>query len=232
MLRKQNDDETSSEIEFIIRDDLIYRIEDTKRLCISSDCEKEIFELIHNQNNHVKHNRVYTRLMKSVYISRLNRKIREYIKHCSTCELNQIKKHASYEKLMSIVTQMKSFTTIAIDFIVILARSEVDAVLTITCKTSKRITLISKLTTWKVHEWIDALLKRLLIADWKFFERIIFDKDSKFLSDFWKAMFKKLKTNLLLFTTYYSQTDEQSKRTNQIVKITLRYFIAKNPEKD
>lgn len=41
-------------IDFIVEQDLIYHIknEDVKRLCISLTCEKTIFEMTHDQNNH------------------------------------------------------------------------------------------------------------------------------------------------------------------------------------
>jgi hypothetical protein len=35
-----------------------------------------------------------------------------------------------------------------------------------------------------------------------------------------------------MFTAYYSQTDEQSERTNQIVEIVLRFFLSENSDVD
>ncbi len=39
---------------------------------------------------------------------------------------------------------------------------------------------------------------------------IISDRDSLFMSKFWKALFKSLGTKLVLFTAYHPQTDVQS----------------------
>lgn len=219
-----------SDSDFSIRDDFIYLMKDSKsRLCISENCEKKIFKAAHDQNFHVEHHRVYERLMKSVFISRMSRKLHFYIKHCSSCQLNQIKRHLSYEKLISIFSLALSFRKLIMNFIVTL--SEVtNFVLTITCKTSKRLTIIFELIIWFVIQWADALMNRLLISDWEISKEIISDRDLKFLSEFWIAIFKRLDIIMLLFTAYHSQTNELSERSNQTVKIALRFFIIENLE--
>lgn len=40
-------------------------------------------------------------------------------------------------------------------------------------------------------------------------------------------MFRKLDVKLLYSTTYHSQTNDQFERTNQIVKIVLRFYLEK-----
>ena len=57
---------------------------------------------------------------------------------------------------------------------------------------------------------------------------IIFDCNFKFLFDFWTTLFKLLDTNLLFNLTYHFQTNNLSKRINQIFQIALRYFITKH----
>ena len=73
-------------------------------------------------------------------------------------------------------------------------------------------------------------MNRLLIANWGLPEKIISDRDFKFLSEFWISIFEKLEINLFMSTAYHLQTDGQSERTNQTLKIVLRFFITKNPE--
>ena len=146
--QKQTENEKFTKIIFRENNELIYHVKEKNRLCISTNCEKNVFELIHDWNNHVEHNRAYEKFVEFVYILKLNRKIKQYIKHCSACELNQIKKHAFYEKFVSIMTKMIFFKIIVIDFIVTLSRNESDSILTSICKIFKKISFIFEMITW------------------------------------------------------------------------------------
>ncbi|GKC46505.1 putative reverse transcriptase domain-containing protein [Tanacetum coccineum] len=54
---------------------------------------------------------------------------------------------------------------------------------------------------------------------------IIFDRDSRFTSRFWKTMQEALGTKLDISTTYHPQTDGQSERTIQTLKDMLRACV-------
>lgn len=54
---------------------------------------------------------------------------------------------------------------------------------------------------------------------------LIFNQDFKFFGEFWKIIFKKLGIELLYFIIYHFQINRFNKRTNQIVKITLCFFL-------
>ena len=45
------------------------------------------------------------------------------------------------------------------------------------------------------------------------------------MSDFWKTIFIKFDTVILIFTIWHFQIDDQSKRTNQIIEIILRFHV-------
>ena len=74
-INKESNKSSKIDIDFIIKNDLIYHISNIKRLCISFACEKIFFELTHNQNNHANFYRIYQQLNSSVYISRFSKKI-------------------------------------------------------------------------------------------------------------------------------------------------------------
>ena len=62
---------------------------------------------------------------------------------------------------------------------------------------------------------------------WKFSKMMIFNKNRKFLNEFWKIIFHHLKINLLYTTTYYSSANETSERTNQTMKIIMCFAMMK-----
>ena len=63
------------------------------------------------------------------------------------------------------------------------------------------------------------------LIDWGLPGELITDRDLKFLSKFWTALFAKLGVKLLYSIAYHPQTDGSSERTNQIVEIALRFFV-------
>ena len=217
-------------IEFELEDGLIYNLTGgRRRLCIPATCEAEVFRMAHDENQHAGRHRSYQRIADAFYVPRLSRKLRLYLEHCPECQLNQTRRHRPYGELVPISMPPRPFHTLAIDFIVALP-GEWDALLTVTDKYSRRVMLIYGKTTYEAADWATLLIDRLLQADWGIPEAIISDRDPKFLSDLWKAVFKRLRTELLASTAYHSQTDGSSERTNQTVEIALRYLITTYPD--
>lgn len=59
---------------------------------------------------------------------------------------------------------------------------------------------------------------------------IVIDRDTIFVSHFWKELFRLYKVNLHLSTTYHPQTDGQTKRVNQCLEMFLRCSIQDSPK--
>ena len=221
-----------SGIDFALVDSLIYHTKDDNiRLCVPENCVQDVLRIAHDENYHAGHHRAYARLVKTVYIRKLSRRLTTYIRHCPQCQLNQTKRHKPYGELMPISTLAIPYHTIAIDFIVALPKQThgCDAMMTTTCKFSKKNILIPGKTTFTAKQWGNLLLNALMTGDWGIPAGIISDRDRKFTSDIWTAIFERLDTKLLMSTAYHSQTDGQSERTNQTIEIALRFLIAENP---
>lgn len=60
---------------------------------------------------------------------------------------------------------------------------------------------------------------------------IISYHDVKFTSNFWKALFEGLGTQLHFSTTYYPKTDGQTKKLNQVVEDMIRAYVMQQPAK-
>ncbi len=79
-----------TEIDFELRDNLIYYFEKENRLrlCISRTIEKKIFKTVYNNNYYSDYYRCFTRVNKTLFISRALSKICIYVEHCSAYQIN------------------------------------------------------------------------------------------------------------------------------------------------
>ena len=225
-----NQPEPSRGLRFRKHNDLIYSItlddDGRQRLCIPESMQQEVFKIAHDANFHAGFHTTYARISPSVYIKGLSRHLQTYLKHCPECQLNQTKRHPTYGELNPIVSPPIPFNTISIDFIVALPYWEgKNMLLTVTCKFSKKKLLVPGFDEWSAADWANALLVALVDHDWGIPVAIISDRDSKFMSSFWRAVFEKLGTSMATSTAYHPQTDGQSERTNQTVEIALRFHL-------
>ena len=60
---------------------------------------------------------------------------------------------------------------------------------------------------------------------------IVFDRDVKFTSNFWKGLFADLGTKLKFSTAYHPQIDGQTERVNQVLEDMLRMYVMDKPTK-
>ena len=218
-------------LRFRLRNELIYYInfdDGRERLCVPESLESEVFKLAHDEQHHGGFHRTYERITKSMYLRHLSKRLRKYIEHCPRCQLNQTKRHRPYGNMVPIDRPGIPFHTVTMDFIMALPVTDggFDCLLTITCKFSKRVLLVPGQSNWGAEKWAEVTLAALIGHDWGIPYATISDRDTKFVSVFWKSLFKALGCELLTSTAYHAQTDGQSERTNQTVEIAVRFYLA------
>jgi transposase InsO family protein len=62
-------------------------------------------------------------------------------------------------------------------------------------------------------------------------KEIMFDRDTKFISKFWKYLMAGLENKLLFSIAYHPQTNGQMERVNQILEYMLRMNVMHQPKK-
>jgi hypothetical protein len=226
----------NSSLSFELNNNLIYRTNhialkhayESRRLCISINTISNILKLAHSDTHHSEFAKCFDIIFFSWYIHELIKHLRQYLRHCSQCQIFQTRRHKSYDSLQSILISKVLFHILTMNFILILLvfdSNNFDSIMFVICKFFKRITLISNKIIWKFKDWTAELLTRLKLMNWKLSKTIISNRDVKFLSKLWQIWFNKLSVKLLYFTVYHSQSDDQSKRTNQTIEIALRYHL-------
>ena len=56
-------------------------------------------------------------------------------------------------------------------------------------------------------------------------QSIVFDRDSKFTSNFWKATFESIGTQLKMSIAFHPQIDGETERVNRVLEDMLRMYI-------
>ena len=220
--------EDVARLSFERQDDLIFKIAEdgTRRLCIPESCVKTFLDVAH-ADNHVGFAKAYESISRHWYVRGLTRILHNYLQHCPQCQLFQTRRHKPYGSLQPILSPSIPYHTLCIDFILALPKTTkgYDTILSVTCKFSKKVSLIPGKVTFSAKDWAIRFLRRLRKVDWGLPKAIISDRDRKFLSEFWAALFHELGVKLLYSTAYHPQTDGTSERTNQSVEIALRFWM-------
>jgi hypothetical protein len=60
---------------------------------------------------------------------------------------------------------------------------------------------------------------------------IVFDRDPKFTSKFWKGLFNGFGTNKNFSTSYHRELDGKTERVNQVIEDMLRMYVMDKPSK-
>ncbi|KZZ93079.1 Ribonuclease H-like protein [Ascosphaera apis ARSEF 7405] len=216
------------ELPYTIEDDLLYTIglKGESRLVVPRSLIQDVIRQAHDESAHPGIERTIAQL-RTVCIHRLRHNVKLYIRHCKSCLANKTLTHKPFGALQPILATPVPFHTISIDFVTgfPVSADGFDALLTVTCKYTKRVGLIPGASNWDGIYWGRAFVSFLLSADWGIPTVIISDRDSIFLGHLWREIFSGFHTTLLHSTAYHPQTDGQSERTNMTAEIALRHVL-------
>jgi hypothetical protein len=99
-----------------------------------------------------------------------------------------------------------------------------DAVMVIVDKLTKLVTFIPTRTDMDTVE----TAKKFFNHWYRWFglpKKVISDMDGRFISRFWKELFRLTKTRLAMYTSHHPQTDGQTEKTNRTLEEMLRHCI-------
>ena len=196
------------------------------RMCISKKKTQELLQFAHDNQAHGGIHRTYDRLRLSIYFPKMRKTIQEYIDGCPACQLLKPTRLLSYGQLQSIPSTGEPLEVLSIDFIVALPMTgaEHNCLMTVTDKFSKFVQLLPGKETYTAKDWAERYFDTVY-RNWGIPHKIISDRDPKFTSEFWQALFGKCGVKLALTTAYHPSADGQAERTNQTVETALRCLL-------
>lgn len=105
-----------------------------------------------------------------------------------------------------------------------------DAILVVVDKLTKVAHFIPRNLTYDATI-ISSKFAKEIIRLHGFLEEIVFNRDSRFTSEFWKSLHKAVGTKLNINSAYHPKIDGQTEWVNQVLEDMLRMYCIDHPTK-
>ena len=201
------------------------------RIAVPKDVElrKSIIHECHDSpsSGHMGITKTLQRVAQKFWWPHMSRTIYAYVRACPSCQRNKPSTLPPGGLLQPLPTPETKWEQITMDLITDLPSTKHghDAIVTFVDRLSKQVHFAA--TTKKVNA--PELAKILRHTVYKYHgmpKAIISDRDERFLSHFWQALFAVVGTELKYSTAYHPQTDGQSERANRTLEEYLRHFVS------
>ncbi|KAJ7946901.1 Ty3/gypsy retrotransposon protein [Quillaja saponaria] len=205
------------------------------RLVVGADevLRKELLELFHSSPGG-GHSGMYAtskRISGIFYWKGLQKEVRNFVRTCEVCQRFKTENVAYPGLLQPLPIPHRNWSSISLDFIDGLLRSGGKTTILVIMdrlnKFAHFLALQHPYTASVVAQaFMDNICKIHGMPD-----EIVSDRDTIFLSNFWKEMFKLQQVKLQYSSAYHPQTDGQIEVVNRSVETYLRCFSGDCPKK-
>lgn len=171
----------------------------------------------------------YYKLRKHFSWKGMRQDVESYIKQCSMCQRSKHSNTHPMGLLHPLPIPVGVWQDLSMDFIEGLPKSQgYNVILIVVDRLSKYAHFIALKHPYTAHSiaqtFMDNIVKLHGLPN-----SIVTDRDTVFLSAFWKELFKLYKVNLQFSTTYHPQSDGQTERVNQCLEMYLRCAVHDSP---
>ena len=187
--------------------------------------KQEIIRLHHDEAGHRGMTITERSIRQKFYWPLLQKDVREYVARCNICQRIKSRNYRKSQPLLSLPIPEDRWNEIEIDFITGLPSSgehKYNAIATIVDRLTKEIFLIATHNTVSAEQFARLFFEQV----WRFkgFPRTIYtDRDSKFMSDFWKKLMTLVNIDHRTGAPYHHQTTGLVEKANQ--RVPLANFI-------
>jgi transposase InsO family protein len=176
-------------------------------------------------SGHLGRDKTVARLKKDYYWPGMDKSVDQFVRTCLSCQQNKGSTKTPQGLIMPLPIPERSWECISMDFVVQLplTKDGFDAIFVVVDRMSKMIHPILTRTNITAEEAASQFFREIFRIH-GLPKSIVSDRDAKFTSTFWRALFKLTGTALDMSTAYHPQTDGQTERANRTVEEMLRHF--------
>ncbi|CAA7029166.1 unnamed protein product [Microthlaspi erraticum] len=187
----------------------------------------QVIRAFHNEG-HIGRDRTLQLVTTSYYWPTVRRDVERFIIRCGTCQAS--KGHATNAGLyLPLPIPSQPWTDISMDFFLGLPRTQRghDSIFVVVDRFSNMVHFVPcKKTTDAIQ--VATLFFREIYKLHGIPLSIVSDRDSRFLSHFWRSLWRMLRTSLDKSSAYHPQTDGQTEVTNRALGDLLRCLVGDN----
>lgn len=178
-------------------------------------------------SGHVGRDKTYELLSRTYFWPGMYSEVARYCSTCPKCQQNKARTTGPMGLAQPLPVPEYCWEHMSHDLITGLPRTARghDAIAVFVDRLSKRVLLVPCSTNIDAEGYAHLFFSNVY-RHFGLPRVIVSDRDPRFTSHFWRALYKKLNTKLNMSTAFHPQTDGQTERTNRTVEDILRAYVA------
>ena len=201
--------------------DNLYYVADKIYVPNDSELYRKIISEFHDCCGHPSSVRTLANLRKSFFWPAMNKTVKHYCKQCATCQVIKKDPAKPVGSLYPMPVPKRPWEFFSMDFITNLPLvNGYDSICTFVCLFTKQAHFVPCSSNISAKQLADLYINH--VYKYHGLSRVMIgDRDTKFTSEYWRALFSSFQTRLNLSSAYHPQTDGQTERTHRTIEQIL-----------